>query len=64
VSQVTSKNQLLHILRNPYGWPSETVREARLWAADIIERLPEDATKPPTTERPIDHRRIGANHER
>ena len=29
----------LHILRNPFGISQDTVREARQWAADEIERL-------------------------
>ena len=29
----------LHILRNPYGWGEEQIREARLAAADLIEDL-------------------------
>lgn len=29
----------LHILRNPHGHSADEVREARLWAADEIERL-------------------------
>ena len=29
----------LHILRNPYGWSEEQIREARLAAADLIESL-------------------------
>lgn len=33
-------NQLiLHVLRNPYGWDENAVREARLAAADLIENL-------------------------
>ncbi len=30
---------MLHILRNPYGWGEDQVREARLAAADLIEDL-------------------------
>ena len=29
----------LHILRNPYGWDEDQIREARLAAADLIENL-------------------------
>lgn len=29
----------IHILRNPWGWTENGQREARLWAADEIERL-------------------------
>jgi len=34
------ENQLiLHILRNPYGWGEDQIREARCAAADLIEEL-------------------------
>jgi hypothetical protein len=33
------RDLILHILRNPYGWPEEKVAEARLAAADEIEKL-------------------------
>jgi hypothetical protein len=29
--------QILHVLRNPYGWCEEAQREARIQAADLIE---------------------------
>lgn len=35
----TERNTLLHLLRNPFGWSTEVVREARLKAADELERL-------------------------
>lgn len=31
-------DRYLHILRNPAGWSDDSVREARLWAADQIEK--------------------------
>ena len=34
-----TKNEILHILRNPYGWTEDEVRRARLEAADLIEGL-------------------------
>jgi len=34
-----ARNFMLHILRNPYGWSDEVVREMRLKAADELERL-------------------------
>jgi hypothetical protein len=37
--QVSFTDRYLHILRNPYGWSEDQVRDARLWAADNIERL-------------------------
>ena len=39
--QVARKNRnfMLHVLRNPYGWGDEVVREMRLKAADELERL-------------------------
>lgn len=36
---------LLHILRNPYGFSEARVREARLEAADFIERVSRLATE-------------------
>lgn len=38
---VTYWDGVLHILRNPHGFTEETIREARLAAADRIERLSE-----------------------
>lgn len=38
---VTYWDGVLHILRNPYGFTEETIREARLAAADRIECLSE-----------------------
>ena len=38
-------DDLLHILRNPYGYPEETVRQARLGAADRIEKLERDLAR-------------------
>jgi len=35
-SEMTN-SEMLNILRNPYDVPEEKQREARLWAADIIE---------------------------
>ena len=32
-------HKILHILRNPYGWGDEKIREARLAACDLIEQL-------------------------
>jgi hypothetical protein len=32
-------NHVLHVLRNPYGWNEDQIRDARLTAADIIERM-------------------------
>jgi len=31
-------NKILHIIRNPYGWSEEEVRQARIAAADLIEQ--------------------------
>lgn len=31
-------NKILHILRNPYGYHEEEIKQARLQAADEIER--------------------------
>lgn len=41
----------LHILRNPWGWSEGDQREARLWAADELERLtgPSHTSHPPET---------------
>lgn len=36
---VTHWDGVLHILRNPHGFPEEVVRQARLDAADRIEAL-------------------------
>jgi len=33
------RNFLLHILRNPYGWGDDTVREIRKKSAEELERL-------------------------
>ncbi len=33
------RDVLLHLLRNPHGWSEEAVREARIKAADELERL-------------------------
>ena len=30
---------MLHVLRNPYGWSEEVVREMRINAANELERL-------------------------
>lgn len=32
-------DNVLHVLRNPHGWNDHVVRDARLAAADEIERL-------------------------
>lgn len=32
-------DNVLHVLRNPYGWNDHVVRDARLAAADEIDRL-------------------------
>jgi hypothetical protein len=32
-------NQVLHVIRNPYGWNEHVVRDARLKLADEFERL-------------------------
>lgn len=37
--EIKNRNYMLHILRNPYGWGEEVVREVRLKAADELERL-------------------------
>jgi hypothetical protein len=34
-----SRQAILHILRNPYGWSDEAVRDVRLQAAKELERL-------------------------
>ena len=34
----TGMHNVLHVLRNPYGWTEEQVRAVRLAAADYIER--------------------------
>jgi hypothetical protein len=34
---VSFSNRLLRILRNPYGFTDDQVREARLWAGDQVE---------------------------
>ena len=36
---LTNRHNLLHVLRNPYGWNDHIIAEARLKAADDIERL-------------------------
>lgn len=36
---LTDRHNLLHVLRNPYGWDDHIIAEARLKAADDIERL-------------------------
>lgn len=36
---LAEKNKLLHILRNPYGWSEGLQREARLKAANELERV-------------------------
>lgn len=37
-SQTQLDNHLaIHVLRNPSGWPEETVRRVRLFAADLLE---------------------------
>lgn len=33
------QKQIIHILRNPWGWSEETISDARQAAADEIERL-------------------------
>ena len=39
--QIVRKNRnfMLHVLRNPFGWSDDVVREMRLKAADELERL-------------------------
>jgi hypothetical protein len=39
--------KILHLLRNPYGHTEEELREARLAAADMLEKI---AAKEPTME--------------
>jgi hypothetical protein len=39
INRNKDRNTLLHILRNPYGWSDETVRDVRKKAADELERL-------------------------
>lgn len=34
-----TRDEMLHVLRNPYGHSEENVRAARLWAANTIEQL-------------------------
>lgn len=36
---LTKVDNILHVLRNPFGWNDYVVRDARLQAADEIERL-------------------------
>ena len=31
-------HDILHIIRNPWGWSEEKVRQARIAAADLIEQ--------------------------
>lgn len=38
----SSKDSMMHVLRNPHGHSEQDVREARLWAGDEIERLQAD----------------------
>lgn len=33
------KQALLHVLRNPYNWSQDTVRDVRNQAADELQRL-------------------------
>jgi hypothetical protein len=39
-----NKGTAIHILRNPYGYSQEEIREAQLFACDEIERLEEAYT--------------------
>lgn len=42
ISRMVGKDDrkvLLHLLRNPAGWAEEVLRDARLKAADELERL-------------------------
>lgn len=34
----SDSGSIIHVLRNPWGFPEETVRQARLCAADMLER--------------------------
>ena len=36
---INQVNLMLHVLRNPHEHGDDVVRQARLWAADEIERL-------------------------
>jgi hypothetical protein len=36
---LTKTAHVLHVLRNPHGWNDHVVRDVRLAAADLIERL-------------------------
>lgn len=36
---LTNRNHLLHVLRNPYGWNDHVISDVRLAAANEIERL-------------------------
>ena len=37
--ETADRKTVLHLLRNPWGWSEDVVREARLKAADELERL-------------------------
>lgn len=39
VIDLRNVDQVLHVIRNPVGWSNDAVREARLAAANEIERL-------------------------
>ena len=36
---LSSTDHLLHVLRNPYGWSENTVRSARIAAAELVESV-------------------------
>lgn len=36
---LSSTDHLLHVLRNPYGWSENTVRSARVAAAELVESV-------------------------
>lgn len=45
--------EVLHILRNPHGWNDHVVRDARLAAADEIERMTNQLTESQARERAL-----------
>lgn len=42
---MTNIDNILHVLRNPYGWNDHVMRDARLLAADEIERIRSNDTR-------------------
>jgi len=51
-STVTNTDYYLHILRNPYGYSEEHVRDARLYMADAFERALKELSEVQAAMRP------------